>query len=284
VTTSKASILRDINGRWADIARAAIARGIRADVADHGAPKTLVSESHKGDPAEGFGFKNAFFYGSPAGEAFAEGSSKTACPWAGDCVRVCLITNSGQIRLSAARRAGVQRMALYYGDRAAFYTLMAAELRLLAARVAKKGLRVAYRPDGATDLFIARGLVKHDPTIQDIVELYDYTKSPERALDTTGGVKTYSISEKSDPADIRRILDAGGRVTIVTDRRKSDPIPPTWFGYPTVNGDEHDLVFLDPAGSVRVLAMKYSNKGGHAEGVRMGTEFGFVQQMTEWVN
>ena len=282
---------------WAEIAARAIKAGIRPDVEYYGPPKTLLSESRKGDPAEDLGYKNVFFYGAPAGEAFAPDSRRTACPWSGACEAVCLITNSGQIRLPASRRAGVQRMALLYGNPGLFFDIMADELERLINKSAHKGLKVAFRGDGGTDLKITRRLLRAHPELAEepTLEIYDYTKDARgciqalqsghgRELAALGYATTYSVSEASTLSDIETILDLGGSVTIVTDRRKGDALPPTWRGYPTVDGDAHDLVHLDPPGTVRVLAMKYSGKGGHARGVELGAEGGFITRMNDWVD
>lgn len=280
---------------WDRIAYSAIKAGIRRDVRKFGPPRTLLSESRKGDPAEDLGYKNAFFYGAPAGEAFAPESKRTACPWSGACESVCLITNSGQIRLPASRRAAVQRMALLYGAPGLFFDILADELSRLVVKAARKGLKVAFRGDGGTDLKITRRLLNAHPELAEehTLEVYDYTKDARgciealrvghmRELRAMGYATTYSVSEVSNITDIETILDLGGSVTIVTDRRKGDPIPPTWRGYPTVDGDAHDLVHLDPPGTVRVLAMKYASKGGHSKGVELGTLGGFITNMQNW--
>lgn len=287
---------RRLNQEWGRIVDSAVKSGIREDVAEYGPPKTLLSESRKGDPAEALGYKNVFFYGAPAGEAFAPWSKRTACPWSGACESVCLITNSGQIRLPASRRAGVQRMALLYGAPGLFFDIMADELERLIIKSARRGLRVAFRGDGGTDLKITRRLLRAHPDLADYetLSIYDYTKDAGGCLAAlhyaergvapdTFYALTYSVSENSDPDEVLRILESGGSVTVVTDRRKGDPIPPTWKGFPTVDGDAHDLVFLDPPGSVRVLSMKYSGKGGHARGVELGAEGGFITKMIDWV-
>jgi hypothetical protein len=51
-------------------------------------------------------------------------------------------------------------------------------------------------------------------------------------------------------------LKEGGNVAVIMAKRKSDPIPATLWGFPTVDGDANDRRYMDPQGSIAVLTPK----------------------------
>ena len=96
------------------------------------------------------------------------------------------------------------------------------------------------------------------------ITFYDYTKIPKRILKYINGEYpknyhlTFSLNE-SNKEDAFNILKSGGNVAIVF--RKN--IPNTYKGYKVINGDEHDLRFLDDKNVVVGLKEKLTlNKQG----------------------
>jgi hypothetical protein len=90
---------------------------------------------------------------------------------------------------------------------------------------------------------------------------YDYTKNPRRmeaylAGDMPENYKlTFSRSETNeDLAD--KFVRRGGNVAVVFTTPKGDTLPKTYLGRPVIDGDEHDLRFLDPSGVVVGLRAK----------------------------
>ncbi len=53
-----------------------------------------------------------------------------------------------------------------------------------------------------------------------------------------------------------RHLQQGFNVTVVFAVKKGEPLPKTWNGYRVIDGDIHDLRFLDPEGVVVGLRAK----------------------------
>lgn len=69
---------------------------------------------------------------------------------------------------------------------------------------------------------------------------------------------TFSRSETNEE-DCLKVLDNGGTVAVVfglTPREWKSARPTKWRGYPVIDGDQHDLRFLDPPGSVVGLYAK----------------------------
>lgn len=102
-------------------------------------------------------------------------------------------------------------------------------------------------------------------------QFYDYTKHFKRMFRPRpkNYDLTFSLHEQNEH-HAREVLDAGLNVAAVTKE-----IGGTLFGYPVIDGDEHDLRFLDPSPSVVGLRPKGSLKSGgmiyDTEGMEMDT-------------
>jgi hypothetical protein len=85
-------------------------------------------------------------------------------------------------------------------------------------------------------------------------QFYDYTKHFKRMFRgrPSNYHLTFSLHEKNEH-QAREVLDAGMNVAAVTDQREGK-----LFGYPVIDGDEHDLRFLDPSPVVVGLKAKGS--------------------------
>jgi hypothetical protein len=66
---------------------------------------------------------------------------------------------------------------------------------------------------------------------------------------------TFSRSERNE-ADCLEVLRQGGRVAAVFATRRGRPLPKTWQGFRVIDGDKHDLRFLDRGGIVVGLRAK----------------------------
>jgi hypothetical protein len=75
---------------------------------------------------------------------------------------------------------------------------------------------------------------------------------------------TFSRSEKNeDIAD--GFIKRGGNVAVVFSTRKGRALPDTYLGAPVIDGDEHDLRFLDPRGVVVGLRAKGKAKTSRSD-------------------
>jgi hypothetical protein len=85
---------------------------------------------------------------------------------------------------------------------------------------------------------------------------YDYTKLPRPYLRTR---PNYSITFSYSGHNLRESLDAlehGINVAVVFNVRKGLPLPAVWNGFPVIDGDKHDLRFLDRIGVIVGLRPK----------------------------
>ena len=85
------------------------------------------------------------------------------------------------------------------------------------------------------------------------MRLYDYTKRPVRYVANAPVHYTYSLDVGSDREEHAiAYLRAGGNVAIVF----ANGLPATWNGFHVIDGDETDVRYLDPRGSVVGLKAK----------------------------
>ena len=196
-------------------------------------------------------FKTSIMYALPAMQ-----SGHNACPDATDCAQMCIDTTGRMPMVKAARE---YRSSLFYDNRAEFGAKLIAETQDNIKRNDKKGLRTAERLNGTTDY--AWEHIRFDgltmPELFPDVQFYDYTKSVKRARQHANGQMpsnyhlTFSRSELTPDSLVSELVESGQNVAVVFDE-----IPDTWLGLEVINGDEHDLRFLDKSGVVVGLKAK----------------------------
>jgi hypothetical protein len=105
------------------------------------------------------------------------------------------------------------------------------------------------------------------------INFYDYTKHPLRSRPShtlpDNYKLTYSVSEKTTAQEIQKAHAAKRNLAVVVGVRSGNtsngwrPIPSTWAGMPTVDGDLNDDRANDPPGSVVILRRKHTMKPWH---------------------
>lgn len=189
---------------------------------------------------------------APADEArLATGHTDlpTLCPKAGACRDVCL-QFSGMNNMPTHAQTRVAR-TLQLLDH---WTETIGQLTLEIKRASAKAERFAFRPNLLSDLpKLAHELAAQLPAVQ----FYDYTKLPKPWLRTRPNYHlTFSYSERSSWAEVMDCLNHGINVAMVFDRVKGDDLPTTFRGIPVIDGDVHDLRFLDPTPALVGLRFK----------------------------
>jgi hypothetical protein len=77
------------------------------------------------------------------------------------------------------------------------------------------------------------------------VQFYDYTKLPKPHLRVRPNYAITFSHTGYNIADCLSALSNGVNVAVAFAIKKGQPLPETWNGYPVVDGDTHDLRFLD---------------------------------------
>jgi hypothetical protein len=215
--------------------------------------------------------KTYILYLSPADIAFkALGQRGTVCPLASaGCKAMCLNT-AGRGRFDSVANARLRKTMHLIFNKADFIAQLAREIKRLEVKCKAKGLKLCIRLNGTSDLpwhlyKLETGLNLFQ-TFPD-VQFYDYTKVPlylERAKAHKNWYLTFSASETNE-AEVLKALAAGINVAVPYFE-----VPAMAYGRETINGDEHDLRFLDKRGGY-VVALK-------AKGKAKKDTSGFVRQ------
>lgn len=129
------------------------------------------------------------------------------------------------------------------------------EIIALIKKATKQGKKPAVRLNGTSD-------VNWENRVGDIlqkyskqVKFYDYTKDVQKALDNHKKPIHYTVSfhENMDIDTVKELTGKGINVAVVF---RNSNLPKTWHGIKVVDGDKHDIRFIDKAGCIVGLKAK----------------------------
>lgn len=177
-------------------------------------------------------------------------SGYEVCALADSCKEKCL-SWAGRGPMPNTVAARLRRTKMFFEHRAWFMGLLVNDIYLAQIKAKQQDMTLVVRPNGTSDLpwekirtNTHRNIMDQFPDIQ----FMDYTKIPGRRLPDNYHL-TFSLSDNNQAA-AQRWLDRGGNVAMIYD----DTMPTQFMGAPTIDGDEHDLRFLDP--TPRVVALR----------------------------
>lgn len=213
--------------------------------------KVFGFENAKTVKGEKLGYITAIRYLAPANES----GTHNACPMAGACKAVCLYT-AGRGAFLKTQQARVDKTRWRFADKASHMEAAAHELYNAMLRARCVGLQLAVRVNGTSDL---PGDAVALATLFPELQFYDYTKIVATLRKPLPA--NYHLTVSYDPqtvpwSDCEWALKRGVNVAVVF----RDKIPVRYKGYTCINGDEHDLRFLDPKGVVVGLKAKGAAK------------------------
>lgn len=174
-------------------------------------------------------------------------SGKDFCPFASPgCAEACLNSAGNPAYEKGKHNARYERSRFLIKHPQLFITMLMGDLAALVRNAEKLGVAPACRLNGTSDIIWE----KKFPQIFEafpMIQFYDYTKVPNRRPPDNYHL-TFSRSEINE--ELARAQDHS--IAIVFDGRK----PETWWGRQVIDGDEHDLRFLDPARCIVALSPK----------------------------
>jgi hypothetical protein len=181
--------------------------------------------------------------------------SKRVCPAASKgCRTVCLNTAGNPVYLKAKLRARKARTDYMFTQWKAYQLELIGEIAKFVRKAQKLGVKPAVRLNGTSD--IVWELVWPELfTMFPMVQFYDYTKIVERTASGYSLPSNYDLTfsrSEHNWEDCKNALKNGFRVSVVFKKE----LPKRFDGFHVVNGDEHDLTFLRPAGVILGLTAK----------------------------
>lgn len=205
-------------------------------------------------------YEEIVHYGAPASTS----GVLNMCPASTrGCRSVCLHT-SGQLGMPAQQRATIIRTRFMAEDPFSFLVVWLFEVDRHDTRVNNLGKVLVVRGNGTTDQAWERVWPQ---AYFDTFFSQDYTKRKDRKA-----VDGYYVVESTT----ERYMPPADRNTVVCVAvRKGQPLPETFEGRPVIDGDVHDLRFLDPQGGYAVLV--------RAKGKARRDTSGFTRQVQQEV-
>lgn len=199
-------------------------------------------------------------------------SGNQVCPWSTEGCRAACLNTAGRGRFTNVQDARIRKTKLFFEQRDEFMAQLVADINELCRKCERLGVQPVVRLNGTSDLLWERipvGSHKNIFQMFNYVQFYDYTKAPpaKRRVEPNYSL-VYSRASDAQKPQLVQALQAGGKVAVVFE----GPLPDQYWGYPVIDGDKHDLRFLDPAGSIIGLS---------AKGMAKRDDSGFVVKLVD---
>lgn len=199
-------------------------------------------------------------------------SGHEVCPMrTAGCTAGCLNT-AGRGHFDATQAARVRRTLWYFSDRSAFMQALVSDISRAVWHAEKRGYTAAFRLNATSDIPWHRVPVDGFANIMarfPLVQFYDYTKVDKRMRECLpkNYHLTFSYTGENALAAHKALLSGGNVAVVFRDKATVARAMEHGFvplgSWPAnrpapvvINGDETDLRFLDPAGSIVALYAK----------------------------
>jgi hypothetical protein len=193
----------------------------------------------------------------------ADISGYEVCPRRSEgCTRACLNTAGNPVWFKNKQRARIARTRFMFEQPHLFNALLVQQIKLHVRRARKVRMRPCVRLNGTSDIVWERRFPALFARYRR-VQFYEYSKIGRRFMPDWKMPPNYHLCfsrSETNEAEAVEVLKAGGRVAVVFggcgDSVHPKPLPATWRGFPVVDGDKHDLIFLQPSACVVGLRAK----------------------------
>lgn len=241
-------------------------------------PKNLLSFNNvKTIKGEKKGYRTAIMYLAPHTQ---NSKGINLCSHASEgCVKSCLFS-SGTARFEKVQNGKTNKSEYFLSDRANFLLQLDKEITKIKKKHLDSDVIPVIRLNGTSDVLWERYKIRDNKNIFELhsdIQFYDYTKNYLRfnkELPNNYHL-TFSMSETNYEISMN-LLKRGINVSIVFEKT-----PIEYNGFKVVDGDENDLTFLHPKGSILGLRYKKATgKGGKDKNIK-ALESGFIIRTKE---
>jgi hypothetical protein len=211
----------------------------------------LTYQNAKTIKGEDLGYLTGILYLAPS-----DLSGKDLCPKASKGCREACLFSAGRGRFKSVFDGRMRKTLEYLMAPDEFFENIKHEIGLAQKKAARFGLKLCIRLNGTSDLVlevIAKGLFEAFPDVQ----FYDYTKISARFKKPLPSNYHLTFSRsKSNSSEALELLSLGHNVAIVFDVKRGESLPKKYREFKVIDGDIHDLRFLDKRGVVVGLRAK----------------------------
>lgn len=225
----------------------------------------LTENSTKIEKGLDYGYISQVLYLAPS-----DLSGIDLCSSASVGCRLACLNSSGQLGLENGIRATMARTLFFRFRPLVFWSGILEESLRCSRKAKKRGMGHSIRLNGTSDVpFEAR---KNGKPLQALMEalpdthFYDYTKIAGRCLTQyreRHGLEryhlTFSFSGENWKA-CKIALSHGVNCAVCFDVKRGEELPETYRGFKVIDGDIHDLRFLDESGVIVGLRYKLPKK------------------------
>lgn len=181
---------------------------------------------------------------------------RTVCPYAkvAKCNEACL-NSAGMGVFSNVQQARIRKTLMFLNETDKFFDLLIKDIDKFVKECDKLGKKPALRLNGTSDIQWETIEVDGFKNIFEMypnIQFYDYTKIPTRRIDNIPNYHlTWSYSQANDKyASLFEKVPYNKAVVFM------DTLPSMFKGLKVIDGDKHDMRFLDKTNSVVGLLAK----------------------------
>lgn len=157
------------------------------------------------------------------------------------------------------QEARKRKTRLFFEHRSEFLAMLVEDIEMAIKQAAKKGLVPVFRLNGTSDISWEKyRVVRKGVEFRNIfsafpeVQFYDYTKVLHRKVSEISNYHLTFSNADGNGKDVAEAIKTGYNVAVVF----AGGLPEEYLGLPVFDGDESDLRFLDPVGTIVGLKAK----------------------------
>ena len=212
----------------------------------------LLSTNQKLEKSLELGYLNLGLQLAPA-----KTSGYQTCPLStAGCRNACIFTSGFAAIYKRINEARIRKTRLYFENRPEFMRLLHDDIERAKSQAAKMGLKLCLRLNVFSDIpWEESGVMQAHPSVQ----FMDYTAIAKRFFKQLPPNYHLTFSRKETAGnhdDCKAVLDAGGNIAVAFATKRTGILPNRYMGKPVINGDLHDLRFLDKKGVIVGLRAK----------------------------
>jgi uncharacterized protein YrrD len=214
----------------------------------------LTTQNAKTSKGEDLGYLTGILYMAPADSV----SGVNVCEFASKGCKAACLYSAGRGKFNSVKSARIAKTELFRDNLEFFKASLVWSIKSVIRKAAKQGLKPCIRLNGTSDISWEEIEIQDGKNIFELfsdVQFYDYTPNFTRVMALTGHWKNYHLTfsrkeSRANHIQAEKLLAMGVNVAAVysnVDKAVSKG---------AIDGDLHDLRFLDEKGKIVALKAK----------------------------